>query len=246
MTVSSPNPPAETVDRASGTDLAFLAMDAGGVPEQFAAVLVLAADAPVDGAAVEDTLAERVAAVPRLRQRLVRTPVGCGRRIWVDDAAFDARHHLRRLACRAPGDETALLELATNLVVDPLPRDRPLWRAAYVTGLAGGRTAPRLVLHHALADGIGGFAILAELADDAAGTPVNGFPRPVPSPGTLAADALRGRLRSLRRATLTWRRSWTAMSAAGGLIPPRAAACSLIAPTGPRRRAAVASADAGR
>src|SRR6266536_2074335 len=76
-------------DRASATDLAFLSMDTGSVPEQFAAVLVLAPDGPFDLLRVQGLIAERVPAIPRLRQRLVRVPPGCGRPIWIDDREFD-------------------------------------------------------------------------------------------------------------------------------------------------------------
>jgi len=64
-------------DPASCTDLAFLSMDSGPVPEQFAAVLMLT-DPALDVPPAHPVLAERIAAIPRLRQRLVRAPVGCG------------------------------------------------------------------------------------------------------------------------------------------------------------------------
>jgi hypothetical protein len=57
------------IDRLSNADLAFLAMDSGGVPEQLAAVLVL--DGPVDADTAERVLTERVARIPRLRPALV-------------------------------------------------------------------------------------------------------------------------------------------------------------------------------
>src|SRR5689334_12639036 len=94
-------------DRAGNADLAFLAMDRGPVPEQFAAVLVL--DDDPGPAVVERTLAARVPAVRRLRQRLVGTPPGCGRPVWVDDPAFDVTRHLSVLSCRSPGDTAALV-----------------------------------------------------------------------------------------------------------------------------------------
>src|SRR6185437_6270350 len=50
---------------------------------------------------------------------------------------------------------------------------RPLWSAVVVTGLADGGSALLVVLHHVVADGVGGLAVLAALADGA------------PSPGPL-------------------------------------------------------------
>src|SRR5436309_11120765 len=186
------------VDRASATDLAFLAMDRGRVPEQIAAILVLAPSAPFDLAGAQRLLAERITAVPRLRQRLVRLPPGCGRPIWIDDPAFDIRRHVRCMPCRYPGDEQALLDTAAAVVTERLPRSRPLWSAVLVTGLTGGAVALLVVLHHALADGIGGLAVLATLADGAVDAPATvGFPRPPPTRGRLAVDAARNRLCAL-------------------------------------------------
>jgi hypothetical protein len=60
-------------------------MDAGQTPAHFE-VLVLFDEADgFDLARARQLLAERVAAVRRLRQRLIRTPLGCGGPIWVDD-----------------------------------------------------------------------------------------------------------------------------------------------------------------
>ena len=91
------------IERASATDRAFLAMDAAGtVPEQFGVVLLLDEAAGLDLARVRHLVAERVPAVPRLRQRLVPVPLGCGGPIWVDDETFVIEHHVREVPCRAP------------------------------------------------------------------------------------------------------------------------------------------------
>src|SRR5690348_17289027 len=129
----------DRIERASDADLAFLSMDRGPVPEQLAVVLVL--DRPLTVAACARLLAERVPAVPRLRQRLVRTPPGCGPPIWADDPDFDAIRHLRTARCPAPGDDRALLDTAMAHVLHRLPRNRPLWRAVLIDGLAGGGCA---------------------------------------------------------------------------------------------------------
>ena len=103
--------------------------------------------------------------MPRLRQRLIAPPFGCGGPIWVDDPRFDIRRHVRAGACHAPADEPALLEAALAEIAAPLPRTAPLWSAVLITGLADGSIALVLVLHHALADGVGGLAVLTNLID---------------------------------------------------------------------------------
>jgi diacylglycerol O-acyltransferase / wax synthase len=90
------------VDRASPADLMQLATDVGPAPMHVGAVLVLGTG---PGFSVQDAqrlLGERVRAVPRLRQRLRRAPLGCGRPFWADDPAFDLRHHVRQQPCPPP------------------------------------------------------------------------------------------------------------------------------------------------
>ncbi|MGY1704814.1 wax ester/triacylglycerol synthase domain-containing protein [Geodermatophilus sp. SYSU D00697] len=230
------------IARAGAADLAMGAIDAGGdVPMQFGAVLVLGPRPGGPDAGADDlarVLAERLGGVRRLRQRLVRVPPGAGRPVWVDDPRFSTGAHVRRAACPWPGDEQALLDLAAGLVAERLPGDRPAWAAVVVPGLAGGRTGVVVVLSHVLADGIGGLALLGAAAD---GGPPSGPSPPAPRAPyrRLAADALRARARAVAR----WRAGAAevrdAVRAARGMRGPRAAPCSLLAPTGPRRRVAV-------
>jgi hypothetical protein len=105
-----------------------------------------------------------------------------------------------------------------------------------VTDLAGGGAALVIVVHHALADGIGGLAVLTDLVDPGATAPATDFPAPVPLARVLARDAVRARWRAARDLRVTTRQLRASLAASGGLRPPRAQPCSLLAPTGPRRR----------
>jgi diacylglycerol O-acyltransferase len=218
-------------------------MDNGKVPEQFGVILTFGEAAGPSLAAARRLIGERVPAVPRLRQRLITAPFGCGGPLWVDDPGFDTRHHVRAVACRAPCDEQALLDTALSAITSRLPRDRPLWSAVLVTGPGGRTLALVLVLHHVVADGVGGLAVLADLVDAPAAAPGRPFPRPGPTRASLARDAWAGRLGSLRHTAQSWRLLRAAMNAGGGLRPPRAAPCALQQPTGPNRRLAVVRAD---
>lgn len=226
------------IERASANDLMQRAVEAGSVPMQVGACLVLAAG--VDAEAIHATLAQRVRAVPRLRQRLVDTPFGCGRPVWVDDARFDPDRHVHTLPCPAPGDDQALLTVATALLGERLPHDRPRWSATVVTDMTGGRTGLVIVFDHVLADGIGGLAVLAHLVDGltpsaGASDPDPSFPRPAPSTSALALEAARTRWDALTR----WRagvrhlRAGVAQMRSGGRLV--AAKTSLNHPTGRRR-----------
>lgn len=98
------------VERAGPADRAFLAMDSRDLPEQFGVILILDRAGELDLTRVRQLIAERIPAVPRLRQRLARTPIGCGGPIWIDDPGFDVCRQVRTVACPDPGDERALLD----------------------------------------------------------------------------------------------------------------------------------------
>lgn len=233
------------IERASASDRAFLAMDTGQVPEQFGVVLTLyaAGEGGLDLASARLLLADRIRAVPRLRQRLVRAPLGCGGPVWVDDTEFDIRRHVRAVPCPKPGRDQQLLDTALSVILEPLPRDAPLWAAVLITSSSGSALALVIVLHHALADGVGGLAVLTGLIDAPREESGADFPRSAPPAPALAREALRARLKALRRTRRSWQLLRRSMGAGGGLRPPRAAPYSLNQRTGQRRRLAVVHVD---
>jgi hypothetical protein len=124
-----------TIDRTSANDMVSLT---SGM--QVGAVIVLERD-PGD---VESLLSDRIRTVPRLRRRLVRTPFGCGRPVWVDDPGFDITKHVGKVVCPAPGNEAALLDIASSLVIRPLSRSSPLWSTGHPIPRARPFPLPRL------------------------------------------------------------------------------------------------------
>jgi diacylglycerol O-acyltransferase len=93
------------------------------------------------------------------------------------------------MTCPAPGDEQALLDQAWSVIESSLPRSAQLWAAMLVTGLADARVALVFVLHHVLADGVGGLTVLANLVDMQPAGRGARFPRQAPTAATLARDA---------------------------------------------------------
>jgi diacylglycerol O-acyltransferase len=226
------------LDRATPGDLMTLASDHGPVPMNIAAVLVLAEGTDLRLDMVGGLLDARIAAVPRLRQRLVRAPLGCGRPVWVDDANFELAQHLSVVELPATGTRESLLEVAATAACTRLDPRRPLWSVRLVTGLERGRAALIIVLHHVLADGIGGLAVLAALVDGAVGDGAGGWPQPPPTRRALAGEALSSRLFALSRIPKGVR-GWAAGLSELGLTtrrPVLAPATSLNRPTGGRRR----------
>ncbi|WP_214401417.1 wax ester/triacylglycerol synthase domain-containing protein [Pseudonocardia lacus] len=229
------------LDRASPADLTVLAADRRrGAPGQIGVVLVLDAGPGVDVRAARAALAARAPAVPRLRQRLRVLPPGLGRPLWVDDAAFAAESHIRSPECAEPLDEPALLDVAARATTRPLPRSQPLWRAVVVP-VTGGRVGVVLVLHHGVADGIGGLAVLGRLLDPARARPRADFPRPVPGWWVLAADAAHDAVRAAIGLPAVFGELHR-VRAAGG-VPGTLTPTSLLHPTGRHRRLAVARVD---
>jgi diacylglycerol O-acyltransferase / wax synthase len=231
------------VERASSADLAFLAMDRGQVPEQFGVILQLEQSAELSLPQLRELIGDRIRALPRLRQRLINVPPGFGRPVWVDDHAFRIERHVRAIPCSAPGDERALFEVALSVIMEPLPRQAPLWSVVLITDLADGGAAVVVVLHHVLADGLGGLNVLATLVDPGAPPADVPFPRPKPTPSSLARDAWVTRVDGLRRAAGLWQLLRRAMFAGGGFHPTRVTACSLVQPTGSRRKIGVVRLD---
>ena len=222
------------VDRASADDLMALAVDRGPVPMQVGALLLLRAGA--DAGAVAAAVGAACGRVPRLRQRLVRTPPGCGRPVWVEDAGFSAERHVGRLMLA--GD---LLDQTAALVTTALPRDRPLWAAAVVDGLPDGGVALVLVMHHVVSDGVGGLAVLGALADAARQPPARAGHSALPPTRVLLRDAWTARVAAVRRLPLAWRRVVAATTELGLQRVRLAGRTSLNVRTGPRRRLLVVS-----
>jgi diacylglycerol O-acyltransferase len=112
------------------------------------------------------SLAERALTVPRLHQLLHTQPLDLGAPHWVDDTNFDAAHHIRYAALPAPGDDAAMYRWAADIMERRLDRARPLWECWIVDGLASGRWAILLKVHHCIADGIAATRLLSRMCDD--------------------------------------------------------------------------------
>ena len=172
-------------ERVGSNDLTILATDHGQVPMNIGAVLVFESG---DGAQMLATFAERIAGVRRFRQRLVRFGALSGPPVWVDDPAFDLAHHLTSHDLQR---SDVLFDRAAEVVCRRLPRDRPLWAMHLFDGLPAGGFAVVIVLHHVVADGMGGLALLGVLVD---GVPAPRWtPSPLPTRREVVKDAARRR-----------------------------------------------------
>jgi diacylglycerol O-acyltransferase / wax synthase len=111
-------------------------------------------------------LSTRLAALPRYTQRLSSPHVPAWSwPQWIEDEHFDVANHVAHVALPAPGDDGQLCDWAAEFFSHPLDRSRPLWELALIEGLAHGRWALGLKVHHCLIDGIGSVAITDALLD---------------------------------------------------------------------------------
>jgi len=84
-----------------------------------------------------------------------------GHWFWEEDDEFELDWHLRHSALPRPGRIRELLALVSRLHGVLMDRSRPLWEMNIIEGLADGRVAVYVKLHHALFDGVAATKMLA-------------------------------------------------------------------------------------
>ena len=97
--------------------------------------------------------------VRSLFQRRVKRPALAGYS-WTRDERFDIQYHVRHSALPMPGRVRELLTVVSRLHGSLLDRNRPLWEAHLIEGLADGRFALYTKIHHALCDGVTAMRLL--------------------------------------------------------------------------------------
>ncbi len=141
-------------ERLRPRDLALLAIESPTTPMHNATVEIFdPGGSGFDYAGLVELIADRIAFVPRYRQRLQSVPGRLANPAWVDDDNFDLGYHVRRSALPRPGSMDQLRELVARIASRPLDRNRPLWECYFVEGLAEGRVALLTKSHQILVDG---------------------------------------------------------------------------------------------
>lgn len=162
-------------ERLSTLDASFLYLEEAATPMHVGGVAIFQApDAGFQYERLVDLIRERIAFVPRYRQRLRTVPAHLGNPVWVDDGHFDLTYHVRRSALPRPGTDHELWELVARIMSRRLDRDRPLWEIYLVEGLENNRFAILSKTHHAMVDGVSAVDIGQVLLD------VTPEPRPSP------------------------------------------------------------------
>jgi diacylglycerol O-acyltransferase len=142
------------VERFRARDLAFLTAESPTAPRHNATVEVFdPGSSGFDHERLIRLIEDRIAFVPRYRQRVRMVPGHLANPVWADDPHFELAYHVRRSALPRPGTMAQLRELVARIVSRPLDRQRPLWEVYLVEGLEEGRVAVLSKAHQALVDG---------------------------------------------------------------------------------------------
>jgi diacylglycerol O-acyltransferase len=204
-------------------------------------------DGPMpDFDSLREGIAERILKVPRFRQVLHTHLLDLGAPEWVEDPNLNLSHHVHRAALPHPGDDEALFRFAADVMSRRLDRERPLWECWIIEGLADGRWAMLMKIHHCIADGIATMHLISGLSDEGEGetfaTEIRAANEPTGKPFRLPSVSLN----PLNWASGMWQLATSATSAAtlavegaleitGGLLRP-AAPTSLAGPITTMRR----------
>ncbi len=190
-------------ERLSAMDLSFLAMEDGRAHMHIGSVNVFDAeplrreDGGIDFERLLAFIDAQLYKVPRLRQKLEWVP-GFGQPVWVDDARFNLRFHVRHTALPPPGDLRQLKRLAGRILSQEFDRGKPLWEDWFVDGLEGNRFALISKVHHCMADGLSGVAMANMLVGPDPGykpaPSKEWIPRPAPGATQLVLEELRHRV----------------------------------------------------
>ena len=114
-------------ERLRPRDLAILAAESPTTPMHNATVEIFDPGASgFDHDRLVELIADRIAFVPRYRQRLQVVPGRLANPAWVDDENFDLGYHVRRSALPRPGTMDQLRELVARIVSRPLDGCRPV------------------------------------------------------------------------------------------------------------------------
>ena len=237
----------ESIDRVPVPDLCALWAETSTAPMNIALIGVVeteplvASDGTVALDRIRSIVEARLSRTPMLLRTLRPTRLGQGTPAWIDALDFDIADHVILAPADHPlADENDFLSWCARRSLIPLERTRPLWRLDIIPGLPEGRTGVLLVLHHVVADGLRGVALVTSLLDSIPQAHTDGAtwrPRPGPTSLDLVHDNVRRRWEAIRRfrpsRLIKSARTLRALSHAPGR---RAPSTSLTGPIGNQRQ----------
>jgi diacylglycerol O-acyltransferase / wax synthase len=107
----------------------------------------------------------RLHLAPLFRRKLATMPMGVTNPAWMIDKDLDLAWHIQKVKLPKPGSMKQLNAFVAKSHAELLTRDRPLWRAYVIEGLADGQAAFYAKFHHCALDGQGGVALAKAILD---------------------------------------------------------------------------------
>jgi diacylglycerol O-acyltransferase / wax synthase len=205
-----------TREPLSQDDAQILRLESPVIKGHTGKVLVIAPGSDGRALSVErlrDQVSERMAAFPRLSQRVEEPRLGLGRPAWAEAPEVDLTWHVAEPARADPLADEELRRAVGDLLSERLDHTRPLWRLDALP-MTGERMALVGRIHHAMADGVSAIRLIAGLLWDPDGGPAPAPSHPSeqapgtapPAPPTPSASAEAGEARVLVRLPATlWR-----------------------------------------
>jgi diacylglycerol O-acyltransferase len=125
-------------------------------------------------------IGSRLGASEVFTRKLARLPLDLANPMWVTTREIDLDHHVRRSVLSRPGTLRQLEHRVARLHEPLLDRARPLWELHLIEGLAGGRAALYVKVHHAGLDGHSAQLFLQAFVDTAPRLPSAASGKPLP------------------------------------------------------------------
>ena len=157
-----------TGEQLSQDDAQILRLESSVIKGHTGKVLIVAPGS--DGQALSvgrlrDQVGERMAAFPKLSQRVEEPRLRLGRAAWVDAPEVDLAWHIAEPDHADALSDEELRRAVGDLLSERLDHTRPLWRLDALP-LTGERVALVGRIHHAMADGVSAIRLIAGLLWD--------------------------------------------------------------------------------
>jgi WS/DGAT/MGAT family acyltransferase len=162
-----------TRERLSQDDAQILRLESPVIKGHTGKVLIVAPGSdgsPLSVERLREQVAERMAAFPRLSQRVEEPRLRLGRPAWVAAPEVDLGWHVAEPEHADPLSDEELRRAVGDLLSERLDHTRPLWRLDALP-LTGERTALVGRIHHAMADGVSAIRLIAGLLWDVEAQP---------------------------------------------------------------------------
>lgn len=243
----------QPLDRLSAEDVEILKREAGPIRGHTCKVMVI--EQPRDGALptieqLRASIAARLDAAPRMRQRLVYTPLHAAGPVWLDDPEFDLERHVGRFPITEPVSRSQLEGVVADLMSRRLDPAHPLWELDVVELCEEGSMALIWRIHHCMADGttcmrLGSEVFWSDSPDIEPPSAAAWIPSPTPSGMSLLVQGLADRARIHRHGAHSIP-SWNSLRASAAVVRRElgrsAAVTELARRAGSARRVAFAAA----